>query len=473
MSRHRKLLAAITLIPTVLALILVFLILRPVYEGTTTVIFPLKQASSFMRRSLSNLDIPVASMSGILESTPTIYNHIAIIESRTVALRVYNSLKQNKGIDLLDTYPDIAKGRELDTEELRLNAVAQRMQKRVHVKDADRGMAEITFRHTDPEIAAATCSTYVTETVNFISDLNKSSQSDLRIFLEARQVEVEQNLIQAEAEIERAKEETGILAVEEQATQLIKSYAGIESLVAQAQIDYQGSQTKAQNMAEAGMDMSDYYVWIAAGDAQGEEPPAPAIDSLADQTIGRLRSQLADLELTRQQTLLYATPENPEVISLNRQIEAVRKELYREFADYYDAAVAGLIVESTAYRAQLDVAQGVLSQLDQQLNKFPPDERRLIELQRNRDVQESVYLVIAQELEQARIQEMRQESPFSVLDPPLVPTRPVRPRKLMTTVSVFLLSFWVGTFVVFRVESNAARKVDRESGKGPSRSSGR
>jgi uncharacterized protein involved in exopolysaccharide biosynthesis len=401
-------------------------------------------------------------MSGILESTPTVYNHIAIIESRTVALRVYNYLKQSRGIDLLDTYDDIAKDPSLDTEELRLNAVAGRMQKRVHVNDADRGMAEITFRHTDREIAAATCSAYVTETIDFISDLNKSNQSDLRIFLEARRTEVEQNLINAEAEIERAKEETGVLAVEDQATQLIKSYAEIESLVAQAEVDYQGSQSKAQNLAEAGMDMSDYYSWVAAGEPGAEQPPAPAIDSLADQTISRLRSQLDDLELTRQQTLLYATPENPDVISLNAQIEAITKQLYREFADYYDAAVAGLIVESTAYKAQLDVAKGVLSELDQRLSQFPPEERRLIELQRNRDVQESIYLVIAQQLEQARIQEMRQESPFSVLDPPLVPTKPVRPRKLLTTVSVFLLSFWVGTFVVFRVDASRKRASGRE-----------
>jgi uncharacterized protein involved in exopolysaccharide biosynthesis len=323
-------------------------------------------------------------------------------------------------------------------------------------------MAEITFRHTDREIAAATCSAYVTETIDFISDLNKSNQSDLRIFLEARRTEVEQNLINAEAEIERAKEETGVLAVEDQATQLIKSYAEIESLVAQAEVDYQGSQSKAQNLAEAGMDMSDYYSWVAAGEPGAEQPPAPAIDSLADQTISRLRSQLDDLELTRQQTLLYATPENPDVISLNAQIEAITKQLYREFADYYDAAVAGLIVESTAYKAQLDVAKGVLSELDQRLSRFPPEERRLIELQRNRDVQESIYLVIAQQLEQARIQEMRQESPFSVLDPPLVPTKPVRPRKLLTTVSVFLLSFWVGTFVVFRVDASRKRASGRE-----------
>jgi len=454
--RYWKLLAAITLIPTALSLFLVFLVLTPVYEGETRVIFPLARASSFVRRSLTEMELPVTGIRSLLETTPTIYNHIVIIESRTLAKRVYEYLKNEKNIDLLLMYRDIVNDDKLD-EESRIRAVLGRMQKRVDVDDRERGLAIITFRHTDATVAAEAANAYVSETLGFLNEVNQSTQGDLAAFLEARQIEVEETLRQAEAEIERVKEETGILSVEEQARQLISSYADIEGLVTQAEIDYQGGLSQARGMAAAGMDMDDYYAWLASGERPEGSPPVPAIDALADQTITRLRSELSDLELKRQETMLWATPDNPEVLLLNSELEAVRRELYREFADYYDAAVAGLMVETTAYRAQLDVAHEVLAGLDMRLDAFPPEERRLIELQRDRDVQESIYLVITQELEQARIQRLREEEPFTVLDEALVPTKPVRPRKLVIAMGTFAVSFWLGILVVFWVDS-ARRK---------------
>lgn len=458
--RHWKLLAAIILIPTLLVVILVLFILTPVYMGKTTIIFPLKTASSFMRRSLSEMDIPLMGMSRLLDTSATLYNHIAIIESRSLALRVNVFLKTEKGIDLMSTYPELWKDKDL-TDDERLYKLAKILQERVHVGDANRGMATVSFLHTDPLTASETSTAYVLETLKFLNDLNRNTQSDLVLFLEARQVEVERDLEFVETDIQFLKEETGILSVEEQARQIISSYSEIETLIAQTEIDYQGSLSMARGMEAAGMDMEDYYDWLAAGESPRDNPPVPAIEALGDATVTALRSQLSDLELARQQALLWATPDNPDVIRLNFELESVRRELYREFSDYYDASVANLIVETSAYQAQLNVAEGILVELDARLQNFPPDERRLIELERDRSVQESIYLVITQELEQARIQEMREEEPYTILDEALVPTKPVRPRKVVTTLGTFMIMFWLGTVFIFWKDNRIRQQAER------------
>ncbi|HDS30934.1 MAG TPA: hypothetical protein ENN67_07830, partial [Firmicutes bacterium] len=327
-GRRWKLLAIVTLIPTLLAMILVFFILKPVYEAKASVVFPLKRASSFMRQSLAEMDIPVGIMAGIMDTTPTIYNHIVIIESRTLALRVADYLKNEKNIDLLSTYPDIIASRDYTTDEERRRALAERMQKRVRVDDPERGLAVVIYLHSDPKIAAETSNAYVAVTLSFLNELNKTAQQDFSDVLEQRQVEVERQLAEAEQKIMEAKSETGILAVESTAEQIIRSYADIEALVAEAEIQSKGAMVRARAMEAAGMDMEDYYLWLAAGESPQGDPPVPLMEALADAAISRLRSELSDLELQRQQMMLWATPDNPQLLALENQIDTVRKNLY-------------------------------------------------------------------------------------------------------------------------------------------------
>ncbi len=459
-GRRWKPLAIICLVPTILAVILVMFILKPVFEARASVVFPLKRSSSFMRRSLQEMDIPVGIMSGIMDSSPTLYNHISIIESRSLAMRVNQYLLDEKDIDMLATYPDILDDPEYETDEERLRALAERMQKRIRVEDADRGLAEIVFLHNRPRVATEVANGYVTMTLRFLNEINQSSQADLRAFLELRQVEVRESLEYAENEIMLVKTETGIIAVEGTAEQIIRSYAEIEALVVQAEIESQGSRTRAHAMASAGYDMEQYYLWLDEGNVPEGDPPVPLIEALADSTIATLRSDLAGLELQRQQTLLWATRENPEILAIELQIEAVRRELYREISDYSDAAVAQFMVESTVFNAQLSVAEMMLGELDRRLDEFPPQERRIIELERDRQVYEAIYMVITQELEQARIQELREEKPFTVLDEALVPTKPVKPRKLVIIIGTFAISFWIGILVIFSADARSRRTVE-------------
>ena len=450
--RYWKLLSAIALIPTIIMAIIAMFVMTPVYQGKTSIILPLQRSSSLLRRSLSDLNVPISSMSSLLDTSPTLYNHIAIIESRNLAIRVYNYMLNEKGIDLVETYPDIARKTNL-TQDEKVLKLSGRLRKKVKIDDTDRGLGVITFLHTDPVIAAEVANAYVNQTLVFLNDVNRATQSDLVTFLGARQNEVDESLKKAELDIQKAKEETGILFTEENARNLIGRYGDIEALVAQSEINYRGTLSHVKGLEESGLEMKGYASWMALGTEPGEAPPVPSVDALSDATIEKLRSQLGDLEVSRQQTMLWATEDNPEVAILNREIESVRKELYREYANYYDAEVATLMVESASYQAQLDVSQGILDELDKKIQEFPPEERRLVELERDRDVYESIYYVVTQELEQARIQELREETPFTVLDEAIVPNKPVLPRKLMIILGTFALSFWLGIFAIFVADS--------------------
>jgi uncharacterized protein involved in exopolysaccharide biosynthesis len=397
-------------------------------------------------------------MASIFDTEPTLYNHIVIMESRNMAMRVRQYLIDNAGFDILDTYRDI-KNKDVDSEDDRLRKLTERMMKRVNVEDSDRGAAKIQFLHHDPDIAAQVVNAYIQTTLDYLNEINHDTHRQLAEFLAGRKEQVDADLASVETDIETTKEETGIISVEESARQLIQAYSDIEILLAQSEIDYEGSLSTARSMENAGRDMEEYYSYIATGNEDGGLPPVPSIDSLQDAAIAKLRGDLADLEFQRQQTMLYTTPDNPEMLIINQQIESVRRELYKELSGHYDAEIASLMVESTSYNAMKNVANDFLHELDSRLDAFPPDERRLIELERDRDVLESVYLIVTQELEQAKIAELRDETPFTVLDPALPSEKPVKPRRVMIPAATMAISFWVGILIIFWVNAVDIRRT--------------
>jgi capsule polysaccharide export protein KpsE/RkpR len=59
-----------------------------------------------------------------------------------------------------------------------------------------------------------------------------------------------------------------------------------------------------------------------------------------------------------------------------------------------------------------------------------------------------VIILLSRELEQARVQESRNVSLLTVIDPPFVPFRKARPKRLFTMILIFL-SLQIAIFVMF------------------------
>jgi tyrosine-protein kinase Etk/Wzc len=78
---------------------------------------------------------------------------------------------------------------------------------------------------------------------------------------------------------------------------------------------------------------------------------------------------------------------------------------------------------------QLLQARRELAELDRQIGRLPALQSKLGRLVRDTKVQEQLFLLLIAQLEEARVKETRDTPTVTVLDPPLVPERPVRPRK--------------------------------------------
>jgi tyrosine-protein kinase Etk/Wzc len=100
-----------------------------------------------------------------------------------------------------------------------------------------------------------------------------------------------------------------------------------------------------------------------------------------------------------------------------------------------------------------------LSQLERQIGTLPTLQTELARLIRDNKVQEQIYLLLTAELEQARVQELRNTPTVSVLDPPVPPERHSRPRKSLFAVVAGLLG---GAGAIIVVALREPSPVSRE-----------
>ncbi len=127
-------------------------------------------------------------------------------------------------------------------------------------------------------------------------------------------------------------------------------------------------------------------------------------------------------------------------MSLNPVYQDVTREL---------VSSQGAIVELEAKIAALDSSR---KPIEAELASVPEKEIAIARLERNRRVNEEVYIMLRSRYEEMRISEAMKVSGIYVLDEAVVPTVPVKPRKLLNTAIAGILGFFVAVGATFILE---------------------
>ncbi len=143
-----------------------------------------------------------------------------------------------------------------------------------------------------------------------------------------------------------------------------------------------------------------------------------------DPRISSLNQEIVRLELEMISKKSKYTEEHPEVITLKRKIEEANKDLS-------DSLI------------QLSVQQRDLS----------AKEMQLIQLKRNVDIAEEIYLMFKTKYEEARILEAEKVRDVTIVEPASLPSEPVSPNKSFNFVIGILSGLLFGLIMAFVTES--------------------
>ena len=456
---------AFILVVMIVTFLVSYFFLPKKYQAQVKIIYPLRRGAGFIKASLGALDIPIRGFQSILETDSTTYNHIVIMQSRTVAEMVVDEL------DLTNYYKKI----HGKTPEEKLRRAAKRLRRAMSVNDTIKGAVVIKLKDRDPKMASDMANAVVDATGDYLIELYQETAGKMTIFLRDREIEMEQELSVIESAIRQKKEETGILSVDSQAQEIINTYAELQQLLTAAEIDYRGSFAALGATRDLSDEALAYVAAIEKGeiplgetystyliDEEGstgiQPPPKPIVKALEDPNIGLLRKQMSEIQLELATKRIAFSNEHPDVIVLGERLAHAREALYEELLKFYDASIATLEVENIAYGAQVDVVKEVLTDLDERISRFPAEEQGLIELERKKKVSESVLLVIEQELEESEIRQQKLELPFTVLDEAIPPRRPISPRLAVNPVIAGGIAAWIIVYFVFWQEARKRRE---------------
>jgi succinoglycan biosynthesis transport protein ExoP len=261
-----------------------------------------------------------------------------------------------------------------------------------------------------------------------IREKNKKT-SETKTFIE-EQLRLTSNLLrQAEQELQAFKESYALISLDAQTQNTLNRLYTVETEYEKVKIDKAEAQSQLRMIESTNTGKTDDF----KGSFFSASPDSP---------VYGLKTKLSDLLLKRQTLLINFTKKHPKVREIDDQIQAVLHETKKE--------LQSLVNASSAREADLLQRMG---QLRRENLSLPEKGLQLVRLQRDVELQESLYSQLKEKYQETLIQESGKVEEVTVVKPAVTPAQPFNiPSKIMIVVTGVVMGFIIGIVFAFLAE---------------------
>ncbi|MDN2716658.1 Wzz/FepE/Etk N-terminal domain-containing protein [Janthinobacterium sp. SUN120] len=228
LARQKKILFTVPLITGVLAIAAAFLI-QPIFSSSAVILPPQQQNSgaAAMLGQLGGLAGAAGSIAG-LKNPNDLY--VAMLQSRTVADKLISKfdLKKRFGVETFDEARKILSGM-------------------VVVASDKAGSISIIVEDYDSKFAAELANAFVAELSNLTSNLAITDAARRRLFFEKQLLTAKDALGNAEVDLQKMQEKTGLLQLDGQVRSIISNIAQLEGTIAAKEVQLNAMRSFATN----------------------------------------------------------------------------------------------------------------------------------------------------------------------------------------------------------------------------------
>ena len=419
----------------------------PIYRADTTIIFEEQRG-------------PAASINPFKISLTKsfITNQIEEIKSRSLSEEVYKALP----IGVINTFP-LPKDPKPNFNKDEF--IATKIQKNISASSVTNSeVIKIEVEAYSPIAAKVIANTIAAVLKKRNLEVRREETSNVREIIEGQLLTFKKQLDDAEIALKQFKEQSKVTVIDKEAEEIFKR-------ITEAEIVY--------NQAKANLDAAKKrFTFIQDKLAEERKDLIPAITKITSPWAQKLKEQLVELEV--QYTTLKVedySDDHPKMLKLKQQINETKENLKNEslkiaagenivdpisqIQKFMEESIT-LEIEIQTYQAQENALKGVIENYKRNLNTLPDKELRLVQLMRDKEVNEKIYLMLLQKREEAKIAEAERIGNIRIIDPAKVPTDTVKPRKMLNLILGLILGAVMGTGLAFVLEylDNSVKTIE-------------
>lgn len=240
------------------------------------------------------------------------------------------------------------------------------------------------------------------------------------------------------------------LGMAEDRIQVFKQESQLADISAQSQLLLESANEYAKDLAavESQLLMLDEADRYLADPNQLRVMPSSISN---DPNFSALVQNYNKLLLERERLLMSQTEDNPYVINLDQQISSLRQDMRSSL---------------NSSRRQLMVTRDGLARqtqnLEAQIRRVPATERGFIDLSRQQQIKQELYLFLQQKWEETAISKQANISSSKVIDSPRTGIDPISPRKMIILLACILLGLLIPFAILYLRELLNVRISSKE-----------
>lgn len=364
-------------------------------------------------------------------------NQIQIIKSRKLFVRVNEAFKEDTILKRMG-YEKVSASRN-----------------RVSVFSIqDTYIIEISYKDNDPFLASYIANKIADEYYKMNLEVQKSTVSQVRVFLEEQLVKIEGELNRAEMLLRDYKKTSKISTLERETEILIQQMSEFEADYNKVLMEIETNNKKKE------------FLTMTLNETQKN-----LVDDISKYKSTVMEQILTEITKTESMKSTYISQgyskDHPKILEMESRISQLKDQLREESAKTYqdrlvsadpvkysNQLVESLIEINTGnafLNAQKAGLQSVLDSYNRQIEKLPDQAIQLARLERNAKVNEEIYLMLKRRYEEAKLQEVAEVGNIRIVDEATKPNpkNPVSPKKERNLVLGLITGVLLGVTVAF------------------------
>ncbi|HPI16499.1 MAG TPA: polysaccharide biosynthesis tyrosine autokinase [Mesotoga sp.] len=426
----------------------------PIYEASVTIkVDPTSQSSVS--------DLFTNSLTGSSVSRD-ISTEVELIKSRTNIEEIITEL------DLVNrVYSSEARERLISegyTEKDLVMSLTRSISSMITVSPVkDTRIVRVSVQNKDPVLARDIANTLAMVYNRKLAELSKRDLTRKREFIEAQIPLLEKDLKESTDMMRNFKEETGIYVLDKHSDLLFQMLSSYDKQYNELKISAEEKKAEIQTYQGMlddfdGTDSRDVKsMWIQTSESFSVNP---VLTSLR-QSLSKLQVELASLQ---EQYPLTDQRVKSKITEISKTESLITDEVKNEFITSgrgmtlnpaYQQILTGVITAEANLQileASINAVADMREQYQIELRSLPLKEQQLLDLQRQITVKESLYTLLLERLEEAKISEAAVVGNAAIVDPATIPQSAVKPNKRLSLAIGGVLGIFLGMLMVFLAE---------------------